>query len=75
MSKSADPPATGWAEEEAALDIAEALWWVAVSMGRQRLGVDLSSSPRQVDDEQHSLDLISNLLEDRSKIWVLLCTV
>lgn len=30
-----------------ALDLAESLWWVAVSIGRQNFGIDLASSPRQ----------------------------
>lgn len=36
-------------EEGSALDVAEALWWVAVSFGRRNLGIDLASSPRQAD--------------------------
>ncbi|CAM9371805.1 unnamed protein product [Ectocarpus fasciculatus] len=33
-------------KEGSALDVAEALWWVAISTCQQHLGVDLTSSPR-----------------------------
>lgn len=36
-------------EGGSALDVAETLWWVAVSIGRKNLGIDLASSPRQAD--------------------------
>lgn len=31
------------------LDVAEALWWLAVSTSRQHLGIDLASSPRYAE--------------------------
>ncbi|CAM9304338.1 unnamed protein product [Ectocarpus sp. 8 AP-2014] len=33
-------------KERSALDVAEALWWLAISTCQQHLGVDLTSSPR-----------------------------
>ena len=50
--RSDSPAATDQGEQEAMLDVAEALWWVAVSIGRQHLGIDLSSSPRQANNVQ-----------------------
>lgn len=55
-------------EEGSALDVAEALWWVAVSVGRQDLGIDISSGPRQAGGFA-SLSTNSQLLEPLTRLY------